>query len=68
MLFSRTGGVTALKEKIGFRGLDRAMVVEEALIENVSSPLISYGRSALQNVSLKSSKLVNVNVMLLVHV
>ena len=68
MLFSSTGGVTALKEKIGFRGLDCAMAAEEALTENVSSPLISYGRSALQNVSLESSKLVNVSVMLLVQV
>ncbi|PWA54334.1 Thioredoxin domain-containing protein [Artemisia annua] len=39
------GGVTALKDKIGFRGPDRVMALEEALTENVSSPLISYGRT-----------------------
>ena len=60
--------MTTLKEKIGFRGLDRAMAAEEALTEDVSSPLISYGRSSLQNVSLESSKLENVSVMLLVQV
>ncbi|PWA79278.1 Thioredoxin domain-containing protein [Artemisia annua] len=36
------GGVTTLKDKIGFRGLDRVMASEEALTENVSYKVFGY--------------------------